>query len=65
MSDYLRNLDKERERNTEANVKYQNSIRNRGSGGSGSVSKKKSIRMCLGFIVFLIIAIVAVVAINL
>ncbi len=65
MSDYLRKLDKERERTTAANVKYQNSIRNGGSGRSGPVSKKKTVRMCLGFIVFLIIAIVAVVAINL
>jgi len=65
MSDYLRNLDKERERAAAANVKYQESIRNGGSGRSGSVDKKKNARMCLGFIIFLIIAVVAVVAINL
>jgi len=65
MSDYLRNLDKERERTTAANVKYQKSIRNGGSGRSGPVSKKKNVRTCLGFILFLIIAIVIVVAISL
>ena len=65
MSEYLRNLDKERERTTAADAKYQKAIRNGGSGRSGPVNKKKNIRICLGFIVFLIIAIVAVVAINL
>ena len=65
MSDYLRNLDKERERATESNVKYQESIRNRGSGRSGSFDKKKNARMCIGFIIFLIIAIAIVVAVNL
>ena len=65
MSDYLRNLDKERERATAANVKYQESIRKGGSGRSGSVDKKKSARMCIGFIIFLIIAIAIVVGVSL
>ena len=65
MSDYLRDLDKERERTNAANVKYQESIRNGGSGRSGSVDKKKNVRMCLGFIIFLIVAIAIVVAVNL
>jgi len=43
MSDYLRNLDKEREKNAAANVNYQKAIRNRGGGASsGSVDKKKT-----------------------
>ena len=66
MSDYLRNLDKQREDNAAAEVKYQKAIRNRGGGASsGSGDKKKNARMCIGFIVFLIIAIVLVVAISL
>ncbi len=65
MSEYLRNLDKERERAADAEVKYQKTIRNGGSGRSGPVDKKKNVRMCLGFLLFLIIAIVIVVAVNL
>ena len=65
MSDYLRNLDKERERATAANVKYQESIRKGGSRRSGSFDKKKNARMCIGFIIFLIIAIAIVVAVSL
>ena len=66
MSDYLRKLDKQREDNADAEVNYQKAISSRGGGASsGSGDKKKNARMCLGFIIFLIIAVVAVVAISL
>ena len=66
MSDYLRKLDKQKEDNAAAEVNYQKSIRNRGGGSSsGSIDKKKNARMCIGFLIFLIIAVVVVVAISL
>jgi hypothetical protein len=64
MSEWGREQKRRRDNEASAEAKYQKSLRNRGSVVRGEpINKKKAIRMCLGFLLLLIISIVVMVAI--
>lgn len=65
MSSYGEKRDRRDKEWNKAFKAQQDGFKNSRSTGSGSVDKKKNTMMCLGFLIFLIIAIVTVVAISL
>jgi len=64
MSDYLRELDKQRERDAAANLKYQEYLHKRDPVGREPPNKRKTVRICIEFILFLIIMIVILVVVG-